>query len=1106
MRLAARLARGRVRTDALVVVVVALLAVLATTLLATLAVLAQAAEKYGLRQSLSEAAADEVATTVRATPLGDQAEDVAAQVDGLLATAFEGMPTAVDRSRTSTPYDVRLPGGELGAQLTMATGDRAEDHLDLVAGRLPGEPAGSEVEVAVPKVAAEDLDLELGSKLPLITYLDRRATVRVVGVYEPLHTEDPFWRMDDLGGRGVSYVRDRPPGGVFVRPADWYGPLFTHLGAFEQGAVMGETLYWTVTPKFSSVLPDDVASLETRVDDLAASLDDEIRADVRGHSVTTLLPLRLEAAQRYVLVSRSAVVLAGLQLLVLAVATLTLTGRLLLERRETEQALLYARGGSRSQLIAPSVVEAVLLAAVAFAAGPLLARVLYSALASGEAATRAGMDVDPGLPLAAWLASGLGALALLIVLLAPLLRRGESIAGVLREGARPSRRSRFQRAGADVALVVLAGLGFYQLREYGTVVSPDAGMQLDPILVAAPAIGLLAASLLVLRALPLVGRALELLTARSRRLAVPLAGWEVSRRAQRYAGSVLLLALALAVGVSTVSYGATWAKSQRDQADFTVGTDVRVSELTASPLAQASALGDVQGAIASLPVTHRKVALGVGGEVDFETAPEDREAKAYPVMVAGDAAEMASALRLRGDLADAPIAALLAGVAANDGLPAIELPGEPRRIALDVTANSRLGRDPGTVAVSVVLEDAHSVRVPTEFSREMPADKRRHRVLIDVGALADNRDIAYPLRISAMDIAYRARDTATPDTEGPLVDTAVTVHTSQSVTGENWAPVRAPGFTWTAAGFPGAPESPLDSIPRSVDVLPPDGATVATEMQSGALGGRVLVTSGRDAPLPAIASSDLLANTALRVDDEVHVAVGAAVVKLEVAGVVDRLPSVSDPDGGLLVDAAALKRAMLGGGSTETVHDEWWISAPEDEIRGVAARLSGAQAGVVQDRITVRDELLREPLRVGAQLALILSLLAAIALALAGFGTHAAVSVRERRVEFGQLRALGAGRRSLMAVVFAEHVLLTVFGVAAGVAVGLLLTQLVAPLVSLTAAGGTPVPAVLIEVPWHAVAMLAAEGVAVLAVVALVVVVTLRRNGVVAEMRAGGPQ
>jgi hypothetical protein len=134
------------------------------------------------------------------------------------------------------------------------------------------------------------------------------------------------------------------------------------------------------------------------------------------------------------------------------------------------------------------------------------------------------------------------------------------------------------RAGADLGLLVVAGVAYWQLnRQTSGAVSDDRSgtLGIDPLLVAAPALALLAGTVLTLRLLPPVARLAERRAASGRGLPTALAGWQFSRRPMRGAGPVLLLVLAIALGMLAIGQGASWDRSQDDQADFRAGVRTR---------------------------------------------------------------------------------------------------------------------------------------------------------------------------------------------------------------------------------------------------------------------------------------------------------------------------------------------------------------------------------------------------------------------------------------------------------------------------------------------------------------------------------------------------
>ena len=148
----------------------------------------------------------------------------------------------------------------------------------------------------------------------------------------------------------------------------------------------------------------------------------------------------------------------------------------------------------------------------------------YRTLAAFPAIRSGGLGADPGRPAILWLTCTLAALLLAGVLVGPLLRRttGEQ------PHTRQDRRGAAARSGADLALVVLAGIALWQLRSYRTPVgSTSGGIAESTPAGRAPALVLLAGAVLALRLVPIVTHVGERLAARSRAWVSPLAVWEL---------------------------------------------------------------------------------------------------------------------------------------------------------------------------------------------------------------------------------------------------------------------------------------------------------------------------------------------------------------------------------------------------------------------------------------------------------------------------------------------------------------------------------------------------------------------------------------------------
>ncbi len=344
----------------------------------------------------------------------------------------------------------------------------------------------------------------------------------ITGLYRPVDAGAPYWRLDDLEGRGVER-------GGFTT----YGPLLAPPGVLRGGRVSPGPSGWLATA--------DYASLTAGRTDALREAAREGTAWLRGRPVLsgtteagTGLPGVLDRLDRSLVVSRSTVLVIAVQLVLLAGGTLLLVARLLSVERAGELRLLRARGASRSRLAAVSALEALLLAGPALVCAPLLAGPLIRLLAGQGPLARVGLRWEPAAQGggAVWLVAALAALGCTLAVTLP------TPAPATGAGGRASALPAPLRAGADVALLVSAAVAYWQLDRQtsgtetatataGTAADSGAGtgtgsdpgtLGVDPLLVVTPALALLAGTVLVLRLLPLVARAAERAAARGRGL------------------------------------------------------------------------------------------------------------------------------------------------------------------------------------------------------------------------------------------------------------------------------------------------------------------------------------------------------------------------------------------------------------------------------------------------------------------------------------------------------------------------------------------------------------------------------------------------------------
>ncbi|MBK3642862.1 ABC transporter permease [Streptomyces sp. MBT33] len=1072
----ARFVLLRARAHRLLLAAALLTVLLTTAVLATLTAYAGAIGDAALRHSLRDprSAADS-ALVVRSEVPADRRAAADTAVRQAARRTFDGLPVTVRTLVRSGPYalprSLQPPAARSGEPDLTYVAALDPTQVRIVEGRMPREAPG--VEAALPQNAARRLGLKPGARLTLTDRLGGpKVKVTLTGLYRPVAADAPYWRLDDLGGRGITTV-----------DFTTYGPLLAAPGVLTGDKVSAGQSSWLVAADYSTLTTDRIGELRAAARAGGAALR---RQPALGGStaVTTGLPDVLDRVERSLLVSRSTLLIVALQLGLLAGCALLLVARLLSAERTGETRVLRARGASRARIAAFAALEALFLAVPAVVCAPLLSGPLTRLMAGQGALARIGLHPDvpaagrPGV----WLVAAGVALGCALAVTLPALTV---------EGLRPGRARALPgsvRAGADLGLLAVAGVAYWQLgRQTSGAVSGDRSgtLGIDPLLVAAPALALLAGTVLTLRLLPLVARLAERRAAGGRGLTAALAGWQLSRRPMRGAGPVLLLVLAVALGMLAIGQGASWSRSQDDRADFAAGAPVRV--LGAGDGGPGRT--ETYAAVAHV----RRAAPAVRTELPLSG---DRTA----TLLALDTAHAADTMLLRRDLASEPVGPLLASLGTKAPSAGAKVPAHTARLRL--TATLRSTPSTGTTAdVTATLEDAYGTpyQIP---AGDLPSDGRPHSLDIPV---PDG-----PLKLTGVQLVL-------PVPVGKAERQRLTLG-ALTATGTDASARRIdlPG-TWKAAS---ASDRNVSSPDGSTDPTKPEVSTSgspaveygtgylpdAVHWDASALTVRMQVAQPPLREVTAVATDRFLASVGARAGQRVDVTVAGESVPVRITRAVRELPTAGEAGGGaLLMDLRSLNRVLETRYGTGVTPTEWWLATDPGDSARVAAALR-ALPDLDPAQVVVREEtaaqLRDDPFGAGPEAAFAAAAGVAAALAAVGFAVSAAGSLRERGAELAVLRALGAPRRRLARMIAVEQGVLVTMALVVGTALGTVLTRAVIPLIVLTEKATRPVPAVLVELPLSEVALLlAAVAAAPLAVTAALAV---RRGDPVVSLREQG--
>lgn len=1072
----------------------------ATTLLAVGPVLATAVAEGGLRANLAEAAPSDIGIEVEVRTTADRATTAVAAVEDVVRAHFGELVDSPDSFITAGTVHLAGQPDDVVTPVAVArrtsdgdlTGDRALlEQVEQIEDPDDGQP------VLVHADAAQALDVRPGDVLRIDggTLARVGAPVVVAGLVAPVDPGDRRWWDSPVGRDGVV------PGVDFTQ----VGPLYVAtpqdlesiLGDDPPVAVRVRTL-----PVLDRVTPATLRSLARTADGLGERIDLILQDGDLADNWRVRVPLAgaARAATVSLAATRAAVVATVGQVAVLAIYALGLAGRLLRSGREVETMLVRARGATPRQLGRVAALEGLVLVVPAVLAAPWLATWAVRALVVLGVTEGSALQLAPAASVASLVAATVAGAACLVVLVVPAVTSARRTYAAARSGrGRRDPIGVVQRLGLDLALAAVAGIGIWQLRAAGGPLgsgAPRGPGDVDPVLVAAPALGLLAGALLVLRLVPALARGGESLAGRVRGLVAGLGAWQVARRPDAIARPTLLLVLAVAVGVLAATYGATWRMSQADQADAAVGAD-----LVVAPDRRVTALPD------------RVTAHTLVADLDVQRA---RPVWEGPVsLVAG-----APGGRIFGLDVTEPLVATRADT--EPTVPLAELDVEPVQ-GLQLPSGDELGLavtmapDPAwpdqDAEVTVVVRDGLGL-VHRFADREVVAGDN-----LLTWSLAG---VVGPVHMLALDITTQAGDLSGRGYRGPapaageqLPAPELRMEFASPTVDDQPAP---PGDGWitdpydSAAAFP-----PQHELTRSG----PSGWRL--EASTGVAGprGRAATlrvvhpdaASGQDRLVPAVVHPDVLAATGREVGDELELRASGAPLRLALVGTTPLVPGAIEARMPLVVDLDAIAASRWTENRNTTRPSAWYVQLADDldpTQRAIASqRLAGEwrtpPVAAPQVRSIAADEAARrgDPIAVGLLAALTLGAVAAAALAVLGMVSSAVVGVRERAAEFALLQAVGTSLRQLRWWLTIEVAVVVSVGLVAGTALGAVLVWAVLPTIALASDGTLAVPTPVVVVPVRALAIAVAGVVAVFTLVPIALSRVVARAHVAEVLRLG---
>jgi predicted lysophospholipase L1 biosynthesis ABC-type transport system permease subunit len=1089
----------RIRADWAVLLASVVTLLLAGMLVSSAPIYSRAVNDAGLQRALNDADATEANIEISGRYSGSTFPNADELI--LEETARLSALSDAELYRYGRSDSFAFPDQEDVRDLTVfAFFQSMEDFATLVEGSWP-ETTDAPYQVAISEDTSEMRELSVGDEIAVIYRHedDFNVPIQITGIYQVDDPSASYWYDSELDTAGFS------EGQSF----DTYGPLVVTPSVFFQAATPRTSwVGWRLFPNFDEMTTSTAPEVRRETNRLTSRINNQEFFEGRINVATRLNSL-IARIERSLLVTQASVTIVIVQLTILAGYALVLTSRLIVDHRQVETTVLRARGASSRQLFSLSLLEAVCLALPLIVIAPVLSMLalhlfnLYGPLAD------INLQIEPRITSGAYLASSITGLIGVLLLSLPVLRDKESKPGSQPSRHRQESESLWQRAGIDLAVLVIAAVGFFQLRRYSSTITQtvEGRLGIDPLLVAAPAIGLIAGAILALRIVPLIARVAERVAARQRAALIALGAWQIARRPLVYSRAMLLLLLAIGIGIFTTAYTQTWQQSQIDQANHRIGADIRVQPDTRfsraiQPLTLTEAHHQIDGVVTSMPVNERLEQFGdvrdLGSLVLFDTEYAD------------------DAVLLRDDLQPENYQHLLAEMRrARPQLDAAVLPGTPARLALDVEIDPDIQDDDEEVDpadrsvqvwVTLIDDEGYKHRLsmgtlhPDDGDVELAAD-----LTDDHGNGTVTRPV-YPLAISALEFTT----TGPQGGENRGMIQFSNWRISNDREGENWQalPVEEltrPDWRQSTHVFSGSTyaEMAVEGFDDTLSIYYEAGATaqVAIRTATFRIASPVPDVEGG---VPVIISRPLQLLGDYRVGDTVLVPVGSFAFEGTITGVIDAFPGTNaHAVPAIIADLPTVVTLNERPAESPFGPTERWLALGGGDVDEIVDSLRAQP--FTSRRVLASDqraaELQQDPVALGTLGALALGFVAATAVAGAGIMASSAGSARQRMSEFLLMRAIGLSPRQLTGWLLLENSLLIVLGVIGGTLLGLLLGWLVLPLISLTQTADQVFPGVQIVIPWGTIGLLQLAGLGLLVLLTIALAVIVRRGGLGESLR-----
>ena len=1050
---------------------------LASAILAGSVIYFDALRELALKDTLDDLTETETDILIRATrgPTTYQEYEkvsnvVNRQIDSRIAWLLDDR---VRGGKTAT-FFLTAPGneeaaGDDNARSYFAFLPRLEQHITVLpGGRYPqtevyvpsDEPL--ELEAIIPVESAERFAVGVGDRLsavPFWTDAVPYATVVISGIFERNSPDEEFWHLDDTIFTASTSRNFRTVPFYVSEKA-----FMEMLGkAFRE---MDSSYAWLLSVDRSALNAGNASPTWQHIELMKARLG----TNLFSYRQITSLEDALKQYDRRLFFSKLPMFIILVLIAVVVLYYVITLSSLLVEQQRPEIALLRSRGATSAQILGVFVLEGATISILAALAAPLLAATVISLLGYTPAFSElsGGDRLTVSISGGAYMMSALGGALSFIALIVPAIQA--SRIGVTRhrqQAARPSSLPLFQRYYLDVMLLVLAILLFRQLTEQGSVVATRlfGGKVVDQVLLAVPAVILVASAMVLLRLFPVVMALSSRLLSRALPVGLVMGLWQMARNPTHYARLSLLLILMAGLGIFAASFGGTLERSFEERALYSTGADIRVQDIILNTAGVSRSLVEDYEKIPGIEQV-RPALRGHGSDLS------ELFGESY-TMFAVDGRGLGEIARFRRDFSDRPMESLLQSLKHPNLPQGVPIPEGAHTIGVVVKAD----RPRPTVAVTARIRDSNDRYVTYRLGTLTSSDWS----LLEAPLARDRSRGRRPRRLlpvaplTLVSIGIYETDARSRLGAGAITIDSIRVRTT---TGMRELERFDDTAGWNALRTASAALS--DALQRStITHSGSAGSATFVWSEGSALTSRGIYHGPPLPPLPVLASTSFIEETGHSIGEEFPVSVLGRRVTVRIVEAIHFFPTLDTINERFLIsDVGSLSTlANLDAGFSELKPNEVWLKTSVNGVdrQSLIQRLEEndpfSNRGV-HDRVGVLADTQADPLlKAGWRALLFIAFSAVLILSGLGFLVHAYVSFRSREVQFALMRTIGFSMKQLITLVWLEQALVIAGGMALGTWMGGRLGAIMMPFLGHDDVGTQVLPPFIIEVNWGTLAL-----------------------------------